>query len=170
MKKLFALILCISLILCGCAATPKNNATLPSSFTTVAKVDFDDTEYCLNLTRYADSNWVAEFTAPETVCGLIFTVEGEETDISFKGLHFTFDTQKFPVGSVVSILTKSYDRLAPISMDMVLGETADFATGEVDGMSYTLTADKNGVPTKLDLGDSGMSVKFEEFEISEVTE
>ncbi len=170
MKRFFVLLICILVMLAGCTTAPKKENLLPSQFTAVANVNFDETDYCVNLTRYADSNWVVEFTAPETVCGLIFTTENGETDISFKGLHFTFDTQKFPVGSVVKILCGSYDRLVPIEHEMVEGDKSDFVTGQVDDMSYTLSTDKNGIPIKLELGDSGMCIEFESFECAEATE
>ncbi len=170
LKKLIAVIFACVLLLCGCENGVSDKLMLPSCFTADAKIGFDGTEYGLTLTRYSDSNWVVEFTAPETVKGLIFTVEDGDTSISFKGLHFTFDSEKFPVGAVMSMFYKSYDRLCPLEHDMVVGEKNDFVTGEVDDMTYTMTVDKNGCPLTLDLGDSGMSVEFENFEICEVTE
>ena len=122
------------------------------------------------MTRYADRCWVVEFTAPETVKGLIFTIDGEDTEISFNGLHFTFDTEKFPVGSVVSIFIDSVDRLMPIEHEIVEGESSDFITGQVEDMSYTMTLDKNGIPLTLELGDSGMKIEFCEFEEYETEE
>ncbi len=170
LKKLFAAIFACILLLCGCEAGVSDKYLLPQCFTTDATVGFDGTEYELTLTRYSDSNWVVEFTAPETVKGLIFTVENGDTEISFKGLHFTFDSEKFPVGAVMSMFYKSYDRLCPLEHETVVGEKSDFVNGEVEDMSYSMTVDKNGCPLTLDLGDSGMSVKFENFEICQVSE
>lgn len=168
MKKAIALILITTVILCGCTSTAKDAVILPTMFTANATIGFDDTDYEAFVTRYADSNWVVEFTAPETVKGLIFTVENEDVEISFNGLHFTFDTQKFPVGSVVSIFTKSFDRIIAISHNVVLGDTSDFISGQADDVSYSMTLDKNGIPLSLEFGNSGMKIEFSDFEITTI--
>lgn len=166
MKRAIALILITAVILCGCTSAAKDTVILPTMFTTNATIGFDDTDYKALVTRYADSNWVVEFTFPDTVKGLIFTIENDDVEISFNGLHFTFDTQKFPVGSVVSIFTKSFDRIIPISHTVVRGDTTDFISGQADDVSYSITLDKNGIPLSLEFGNSGMKIEFTEFKVS----
>ena len=163
MKKILATILAFTVILCGCTPKLKRERTIAKCFESTAQIEVDDMTYEASLSRLADGWWIVELTAPEAV----FNVEGEETEISFKGLHFTFDTSKFPVGSVVSTAVKSFDRIAPLTLDMVEGETSDFSTGEVDGMAYSVTLDKNGTPISLELGDSGMKITFLSFEATE---
>ncbi len=165
MKRIAVVLLSILVLVCGCQPTNAKKEVLPSLFCANAKIAFDGMDYEAKLERHADGMWKVEFLAPDAVKGLIFTTEGEETDISFNGLHFTFDTQKFPVGSVVSMLTKSVDRIVHCELSVVEGETTDFATGEAEGLSFALTLDKNGIPLSLELGDSGMKVEFLEFEI-----
>ena len=165
MKRIAVVFLAVLVLFCGCHAASAKKDVLPSSFSASAKIAFNEMDYEAKLERYADGMWKVEFLAPDAVKGLIFTTEGEETDISFNGLHFTFDTQKFPVGSVVSMLTKSVDRIAHCELSVVEGETNDFATGEAEGLSFALTLDKNGIPLSLELGDSGMKIEFLEFEI-----
>lgn len=167
MKRILATILVFTVILCGCTPKLKRERTIAKCFESTAQIEVDDMTYEASLSRLGDGWWIVELTAPEAVKGLIFTVEGEETEISFKGLHFTFDTSKFPVGSVVSTAVKSFDRIAPLTLHMVEGETSDFCSGEVDGMAYSVTLDKNGTPVSLDLGDSGMKITFLSFEATE---
>ena len=167
MKRILATILVFTVILCGCTPKLKRERTIAKCFESTAQIEVDDMTYEASLSRLGDGWWIVELTAPEAVKGLILTVEGEETEISFKGLHFTFDTSKFPVGSVVSTAVKSFDRIAPLTLDMVEGETSDFCSGEVDGMAYSVTLDKNGTPVSLDLGDSGMKITFLSFEATE---
>lgn len=151
-------------LLCGCTPKATDERTLPKCFNSNVTLEIEDMTYEALMTRFADGWWQVELTAPEAVKGLIFTISGEDTEISFKGLHFTFDTSKFPVGSVVSMATKSFDRLAPLTLDVVKGEANDFASGNVDGMAYSLTLDKNGTPVSLELGDCGMKIGFADFE------
>ncbi len=165
MKRIALVILSVMVLFCGCNISNAAKGALPSAFCTVAEISFDNMVYEAAIERYADSQWKIEFLAPDAVKGLIFTIEGEEIEISFNGLHFTFDTEKFPVGSVVSMLTKSIDRIMPTELSIVEGETTNFASGEIDGASFALTLDKNGIPLTLEFGDSGMKVTFTEFEI-----
>lgn len=167
MKRIFAAILVFTVILCGCTPKLKRERTIAKCFESTVQIEVDDMTYEASLSRLGDGWWIVELTAPEAVKGLVFSVEGEETEISFKGLHFTFDTSKFPVGSVVSTAVKSFDRIAPLTLDMVEGETSDFCSGEVDGMTYSVTLDKNGTPISLELGDSGMKITFISFEATE---
>lgn len=170
MKRIAVIVLSVLVLFCGCNVAGTSKEALPPAFCAGVEIEFDDMVYKAAVERYADSQWKVEFLAPDAVKGLIFTTEGEETVISFNGLHFTFDTQKFPVGSVVSMLTKSIDRIMPCELSVVEGETTDFASGEVDGMSFAMTLDKNGIPLSLELGDSGMKIAFTEFEIVTVGE
>ncbi len=165
MKRIALVILSVLVLFCGCDITATSKQSLPAAFCAVAEISFDDLVYEATIERYADSQWKVEFLNPDAVKGLIFTLEGEETLISFNGLHFTFDTEKFPVGSVVSMLTKSIDRIMPTELNIVEGESTDFASGEIDGISFALTLDKNGIPLTLEFGDSGMKITFTEFEV-----
>ncbi len=170
MKRLFAIVLVITVTLCGCAPKSSDERTLPKCFNSTVAIDFDDTTYEAIMSRLADGWWEVELTAPEAVKGLVFSINGGDTEISFKGLHFTFDTSKFPVGSVVSLAVKSFDRLAPLTLDIVEGDANDFASGDADGMTYSITLDKNGTPLSMELGDYGMKITFVSFEEIEETE
>lgn len=164
MKKTIVLILTLVLFLCGCSPKASKERTMPKCFNSTAEIEFDGMTYEVIMSRMADGWWEVELCAPEAVKGLVFTISGEDTEISFKGLHFTFDTSKFPVGSVVSLAVRSFDRLAPLALDVVEGESADFASGTVDGMAYSLTLNKNGTPQTLELGDCGMKISFTSFD------
>lgn len=165
MKRFVAVIVIFALLLCGCSPKAVDERTMPKCFNASAEIEFDGMTYEAVLSRLADGWWTVEMCSPEAVKGLVFTISGEDTEISFKGLHFTFDTSKFPVGSVVSLAVKSFDRLAPLTLDVVKGESADFASGETDGMAYALTLAKNGSPQTLELGDCGMKITFTSFEV-----
>lgn len=170
LKRIIANLLVITvIIMLGAGCTPKKTAkrTLPECFMASVEISYDDMCYEAQLKRLSDGCWNIELTAPEAVKGLVFDVAGEETEIGFKGLHFTFDTSKFPVGSVIALAVKSFDRLAPMTLEVTEGEASDFSSGEVEGMAYSLSLDKNGTPLTLDFGDSGMSIKFVSFEETE---
>ncbi len=173
LRKIAAIILTVTLVigLSGCALSPDSTKekSLPTAFTATAEVDFDDTIYEMLLTRWSDGWWNVELTSPAIVSGLIFDVNGEETTISFKGLNFSFDSSKFPVGSVVSLVTKSFDKLVPLELDVTEGEESDYCSGETNGTVFSLTFSKTGIPMVLELGESDdenyMRISFVDFEL-----
>lgn len=170
MKRIIANVLVITVIIlaaAGCTPKMTGQRTLPKCFNATVEIAYDDMCYEAYMQRLSDGCWTIELTAPEAVKGLVFNVNGAETEIGFKGLHFTFDTSKFPVGSVIALAVKSFDRLAPLTLAVTEGEASDFSSGEVEGMAYSLTLDKNGTPLTLNFGDSGMSIKFLSFEETE---
>lgn len=170
MKKVFAVIIILTVLFCGCTPKVTDKQSLPTRFDSTAEIKFDDMTYEVFLTRFDNGIWRAELNAPTAVKGLIFNINGSETEISFKGLHFTFDTSKFPVGAVVNMAAKSFDKLVSSDLDVVKGDTTDFASGEIDGMTYSMTLDKNGTPLTLSLGNSGMEITFTTFEEIEGSE
>ncbi len=170
MKKILATILVLTVVLCGCTPKLTQERTLAKCFESTAQIEVEDMTYEACLSRLGDGWWIVELTAPEAVKGLVFTVEGEDTEISFKGLHFTFDTSKFPVGSVVSTAIRSFDRIAPLTLDVTEGETNDTSAGEIDGMAYSITLDKNGTPISLDFGGGEIKITFLTFDRTEEIE
>ena len=149
--------------LSGCTPKLKTERTIPKCFDTIMEITHEDMTYQATASRLDDGVWIIELTSPEAVKGLVYNINSGSAEISFKGLHFTFDTQKFPVSSVISIAIASIDKLAPMTLDLTQGETLDISSGEADGLTYSLTMDKNGTPQSLELGDYGMSIKFSGF-------
>ena len=170
MKRIVVFLICAVLILCGCSKAPTSNVSLPTNFATETVITVEDTVYNAILSRYADGYWKIELLAPMAVKGLIFTVSGENTEVSFDGLRFTFDTARFPVGSVVTAAISYLDRLIASPIDVIKGEEQCLATGTINEEAYTLTLSKTNVPQKLELADSGMTIEFTTFDIVEFVE
>ena len=170
MKRILIFIVCAMSLLCGCAKAPTDSVTLPPCFSTETEITVEDTAYGAILSRYADGFWKVELLSPAAVKGLIFTVNGEETEVAFQGLRFTFDTARFPVGSVVSAAISKLDRLIASPIEVMNGDEQCLATGTVGGEGYTLTLSLTHVPTKLELADSGMTVVFKTFDVVEFEE
>ena len=158
------------MLFAGCTQAPTSTVALPPNFSTETSINVGETNYSMVLSRFGDGYWKAELLSPAAVKGLIFTISGEDTEVSFDGLRFTFDTGRFPVGSVVSSAIDSLDRLIVSPLDVINGEDQCLSTGAIDGKSYTLTLTKNHIPTKLELLDSGMTLEFQTFDIVEYVE
>lgn len=167
MKRLFITVIGVLILLCGCTKSPTTALKLPQSYVTETEITAGDTVYGAVLSRFADGYWQIELCSPAAVKGLIFTVSGENTDVSFDGLKFTFDTNRFPVGSVVSSAIDCLDRLAAQELDVIVGEEQCLASGSLGEEDFTLTLSKTKVPQKLELVDSGMTVEFKTFDIVE---
>lgn len=164
MKRIVIALAAAVVLLCGCTKMPTSEYCLSKCFVTDATITVGETEYGAALSRFADGYWLVELTSPAAVKGLIFTVSGENTEVSFDGLKFTFDTARFPAGSVVSEAIGHIDRLASETLTVINGDEQCLASGEIDGESYTLTLSKTLVPQKLELDGCGMCITFEGFE------
>ena len=154
----------------GCTAKPTSTVELPQSFISDVEIAVGDTEYGAMMTRFADGIWQVEMTEPAAVKGLIFTVSGAETDIAFEGLRFTFDTERFPVGSVVQSTLSKLDRLFSSPVEVLSGEDQCLAAGNIAEESFTLTLSKTNVPEKAEFADSEMTVTFKTFDLIEKDE
>lgn len=170
MKRLTVIFLCAMTLLVGCSKAPTDEVTLPPCFSTETEITVEDTVYGAILSRYADGCWKVELTEPAAVKGLIFNISGENTEVAFDGLRFTFDTSRFPVGSVVSAAVGYLDRLAASPFTVINGEEQCLASGELDGKSYTLTMNRNKIPLKLEVDDGRMTIDFTTFDVVEFIE
>lgn len=168
MKRILIFILTAAVLLCGCQKAPTSTAELPKYYSTTADITVGDTTYGVFLSRFADSKWQVELMSPAAVKGLIFNVNGADTEVSFDGLRFTFDTERFPVGSVITTAIGSLDRLAAQTLEVINDDEESLATGSIGEESFTLTLSKTGIPQKLELLNCGMSIVFNTFDVVEL--
>lgn len=158
------------MLLAGCTESPTASVTLAPSFSSNVNITVSDTSYGANLSRFADGYWRVELDTPAAVKGLIFTVSGGETEVGFDGLKFTFDTARFPVGSVVAAAIDNLDRILCAPIDVINGEETCLATGTIGEESYTMTLTKTHVPQKLELANCGMVIEFMSYDVIEMVE
>lgn len=170
MKRFILVLIPIILLLSACTENPTSTVTLPPCFSSEVNITVGDTVYGANLSRFADGYWKVELENPAAVKGLIFTVSGGETEVGFQGLRFTFDTARFPVGSVVAAAVDNLDRIISAPIDVLSGDENCLATGNVGGETYTLTLSKTHVPQKLELAVCGMVIEFLSFDVIETVE
>lgn len=170
MRKILVIFVVAILILSGCASAPTGSVSLPSCFEAETKITYGETDYGVMLSRFADGYWRVELMSPLAVKGLIFDISGENTDVGFNGLRFTFDTTRFPVGSVVTAAVGRLDRLFSSPIDTIKGDEQCLASGDIEGEGYTLTLTKNNVPMKLEMAASGLCIEFLSFVETEINE
>lgn len=157
-------------MLSGCTQSPTSSVTLPPCFASEVTITAGDTVYGAKLSRFADGYWQIEMESPAAVKGLIFTISGGETEVGFDGLRFTFDTSRFPVGSVIAATIDNFDRIMSSPLDVINGEDSCLATGTIGDETYTLSLTKTHVPQKLELSNCGMTIEFVSFDIIEIVE
>lgn len=165
MKKILATLLIFTILLCGCSASPTDEVTLPSCFTSEAEITCGDTVYTAALNRYTEGWWQIEVLAPEVVKGLTFTIEGDTVTPGFKGLNFKFDTARFPAGSVIKSAVSGYDRLASLVLTATVGDESMMSSGDANGQEYTVVLTKAGLPSKMEIGD--IVIEFTHFNLIE---
>ena len=170
MKRFILLLIPIILLLAGCTESPTASVTLAPSFSSNVNITVGETVYGANMSRFADGYWRVELDTPTAVRGLIFTISGGNTEVDFDGLRFTFDTARFPVGSVVGTAIDNLDRILSGPIDVINGEENCLATGSIGEESYAMTLSKTHVPQKLELTECGMTIEFTSYDVIEFVE
>ena len=145
MKKL--LLLCSSLLLCGCSAEQMFGQTKPdydSPYQVTADISFGDFEATADVTRNGKDNWEFSFTEPDHLSELNFVLNDNELTASLGNLSVTTETNDF-CKLVPDIIMQSIDTLPDISSEKITESEGILTLNtEVDGKKIIIKSDKNG--------------------------
>lgn len=139
-KKLILPIICTAL-LCSCNQA-EHNAVKPTAveenLSATAKITQGDFKCSAKIKRQAASVWEWEFTSPKSINGMKATLSGDNCLIDFKGMKYTLDRKKLPKGSMISLLSKSIDRVI-LQKELECSEENGEITekGVTDGLDFT---------------------------------
>ena len=163
MKKFLSV--CLILILfssCNAKAESNNLKEIAAyPFTCAAKIVYGDFSASADLCFKNTVSATLEFTAPQTVEGLIFSFDGETASASFNGLTFSVNNG---AGSVAELLFKSITAAKTFSAKAT-GSKNEISS-KVNGADFKLTFDKNsGDLLKLTVPSKDFEVNFSDFKI-----
>lgn len=160
------------LMLCGCdnsgteaPFTPK----LDAAFSVRAEMTYqDDKNAELLLTRYGEEHWDAAFEQPESLAGVILTIEDEAVSASYKGLSFTVPKSALPAKAMLLLVT---DVLEDLSDEETLPAVANedntwTVSGETDAGSYTVTFLADGTIAAFSMPSQPLEVTFTDYRAS----
>lgn len=168
-------ILCAALALCCCACAgeglplggPEAADRLLDPFESDFSLQYGSVNAEGHFTRTGPGCGLLEFTAPETVEGLVVECDGGAVTLSYLGLQAQFAADSLPAGAARELVAV-LDALArqPERTPTVEEETAIFG-GDTGQSAFALTVDRqSGAFLELTAGEPAFTVKFENFVFS----
>lgn len=164
MRKLTRTILPLlaGIMLCSCKSSEKTvkPVKLDENFKAQATVTVDGTEYTANLTRSGADVWECEFTAPETIEGMVMTCSGDSAELEFMGLEYKTDRANIPESSAVTLISAAVEKIISQKGVSYMQNDKGIITvsGDVKGQAFTAGM-KNGKLRSLSIS-SELEVKF----------
>lgn len=178
-RKKILLLLCTSLLLCGCSADKLFRQKAPdfdTSYTVDADITYGDHKATAQITRYAESDWEFCFTEPSVLMGMKLRLSDDQVTASLGELDISTEA-----GSVYQmipdIISSCIDALPELDPeDITENEEILTLTHETNGNKSIITTDKNGSLITLKCPKYHLLVEFngqtptENFETSETME
>lgn len=159
MKKL-CISLLILLLLCSCGVKKEITPRL-SGISFTAEINYYNENYTLDGVISKDGKFLAEIKEPEELRDLVITLDGDKTQVNYKGLVYTPLEGSMPFAGVLS---EFYGQICKIIKDEPVSSTSD---GIIKGDGFTLTVSPTGLPLKLEIPDERFTFNFYNVSICE---
>lgn len=173
MKRFLIVLMMMTAILftsCASRTTMESaEADLGSPFECDMKMIFEDNEFGGKLRKIDTGIWEADFTSPDTLEGVLLSINGNDVTASYKGLSFTVPKKALPVKSVLLNFISAVDKIA--ESEETEGTENDgimLIDGENESGEYTLGLDmKTGDLCSFEMKNFGVKMEFENFTVKE---
>lgn len=163
MKKLISVCL-IFVIFSSCKSESSNQSfetTLNYPFTCSADILYSNFSASCDLCFKNTASATLEFTAPETVKGLVLSFDGEKMTADFSGITFLVEGDTASIAKLLfETISASKTRRAKKS------DTKNEINLTLNGYEFNLTFDKkSGKPLKLSIPSQKFEASFYDFKI-----
>ncbi|MGN0612838.1 MAG: hypothetical protein ACI4JB_02980 [Porcipelethomonas sp.] len=169
MKKVTAgiiisFIMLIGLCACGGKGDAKCVPNLSNPFCVTAEIDHDGTQYNAVFTKHGKANWDVEFSAPDTLAGVLISFRDANAEASYKGLSFSVPKSALPLKSIISAFIDSADKTAELGEITGKQEDSEIITeGETELGKYTMKFDTKGCLTGFEMPNLNLVIVFKDF-------
>lgn len=169
MKKIIPVFMSFIMIvsMCACSGSGKSVAfthKLNEPFVAMAQIQYGDQEAEASFRRYGKANWDVEFSAPNTLAGVILSYRDNKVDASYKGLSFSVPKTALPVKSIISVFIEVADSIAETDeINAVEKDGVMEIEGEIQQGKYTLKLDKNGGLSEFSMPNLDLKITFSDF-------
>lgn len=176
MKKVFAVVLAVICLLCGCqkvgnlkdGGTERLKTPVPDMFSAQLTITQYKKTFAARLDYAKNSNVILTYNAPESVNGLTISKTQSGVQYTYLGLPYSNTENVLPQGNVIHIMETVFSALeAPEGYTVrVQGDTVVYAI-EADGVPFTLTRSKETMAiTAVEAGGYNCLITFEDFTAS----
>lgn len=161
------LLFCLpAVMLAGCSGIQPEQSFSPKldpAYSVQAALAFGTDETAgLKLTRISADSWTAEFSAPESVAGVLLEFEGNAVQASYKGLAFSVPKSALPAKNMLLLAAEVLDSAAgaePLACTQRDDGTWESA-GTCTAGSYTLCFGADGTLLSLEIPSQPLVVTF----------
>ncbi len=131
----------------------------------------DGAEAELLLTRYEEDHWDAAFDQPQSLAGVVLTIEDEAVGANYKGLAFTVPKSALPAKAMLLLITDVLEELWDEETLPAIANEDDTWTvsGESEAGSYTVTFLSDGTLAAFSMPNQPLDVVFSDYKASGVT-
>ncbi|MGN0620414.1 MAG: lipoprotein [Porcipelethomonas sp.] len=169
MKKVIPLFLSAIMILTlsACGGKGKSVSFAPktnSPFSMSAEIKNGDTQASAVITRYGADNWDAEFSAPNTLAGVLISYRDNNVEASYKGLSFSVPKSALPLKAMISNLIEAVDGMS--NLTEISCEEDDgimVYEGENEQGKYTMKFNNDGSLCGFDMPAFELEMIFTDF-------
>ncbi|MCR5718611.1 MAG: hypothetical protein K6F80_06230 [Oscillospiraceae bacterium] len=168
MKRIFALIPMLPLLLTGCTGIPatpgKTVNRMAGGFVSDVTVTTADSQTRAVLTRYGTDAWEVCFCEPAALDGVELRFLDGEVTASYKGLEFSVPQSAQALRTEFAELMHVVDSNAPLTeLDTHTADELFVSEGELEVGSYTLSFAQDGTPVQFSLPAYGVLITFDTF-------
>ena len=137
-------------------------ATLSQPFEAKAEIRLKDLRMNADINQTAPGQATVRITQPETLAGMAFAYDGEEVQVSYKGLTIRLDDDSRLVSSVAGMIVRSIDAACSESgVNVELEGERLIVSGESDAGRFRIALDKDtGSIASLNLPEADLECRF----------
>lgn len=170
MKKAFSVFAALLMLLAaGCEKQPsaKNQTPppIPASFTAKLDVKFGDTSMTAALTKNAADDYTVQMLTPEIMSPLALTYKNGGCTVTYDGLKFETDLNRFPQSEFGGLLTSALSDIEQgIDVETMISDGIITYKGNGERGIYTVTRNaENGAWLELSIEGAQLHAVFSEY-------
>lgn len=162
-----------AIMLTGCNLDKKSNSELKSDasikstqpFNTQAKIEYGTLNANLNISKDKEQKYDIEFTSPQTLAGMAFSVDGNKIKISYRDINMEMTTDEFFDSSVIKMLVSSLNKVTSQNgVDISINSSCITIGGSLDNGNFELILNKENMDMlSLNIPNADFKLEFENF-------
>ena len=159
----------VFLLAAGCEKQSKNPVVTPppSSFTANLSIDFAQTPMTARLTQTDSENFTVQMLSPEIMAPLCLTYSAGACTVSYEGLKFESEPDRFPQAEFGALLTQA---LTSIMQDIDIQKTYSENIWTYNGIgsrgNFKITRNaESGKWLSFEVESAGLKIDFSNFDI-----
>ena len=154
-------VLFICLIFSACTGKEVKKPEISGDITFNCNISYQDNKFKATVSRKSGV-WELEFTSPDKLCGITFTLANENLEIKSDDITLSGERQNLPATSIPSLVAKTLDGVSGKSTQAYADGDKTKVCGVVDGADFSITF-KDNTPTLIEIEGNTFKAKITDF-------